>query len=118
MRGESSPNGGRAWRVEHRRQFRRESTDAESLLWRLLRGSQLGGAKFCRQHPLGPYVLDFYCPERRVAIETDGGQHLTAEGLDGDAVRTLYLEGRGIRVLRFTNLQILMETRAVQERIW
>ena len=116
MTAESDPDNGRRDRVQRRRQLRRESTDAELLLWRLLRGRQLG-AKFRRQHHVGPYVLDLYCPEQRVAVEADGAQHLTAEGLVRDELRTRYLEGKGIRVLRFTNLQILMEKESVLEAI-
>jgi len=113
----SDPDTQRRSRVERRRQLRRQSTDAELLLWRLLRGRQRGGAKFRRQHQVGPYVLDLYCPEQRVAVEADGAQHLTVEGVARDAVRTRYLESKGIRVLRFTNAQILTETDAVVEAI-
>ena len=115
--GESNPDNGRRGRAERRRQLRRESTGAELLLWRLLRGRQLAGAKFRRQHPVGPYVLDFYCPQQRVGVEADGGQHLTPAGLAKDEVRTRYLEGKGIRVLRFTDLQILRERASVLEAI-
>ncbi|MEK7751746.1 MAG: endonuclease domain-containing protein, partial [Acidobacteriota bacterium] len=71
--------------MERRRRLRREATDAESLLWRLLRGRQLAGEKFRRQHQVGPYILDYYCPSQKIAIEADGGQHLTVEGLARDA---------------------------------
>ena len=114
---ESCPDNSRTGHVERRRQLRRQSTDAELLLWRLLRGRQLGGTKFRRQHQVGPYLLDFYCPEHRLAVEADGGQHLTTEGLARDEVRTRYLEGKGIRVLRFSNVQILLEREGVQEAI-
>jgi len=56
-----------------------------------------------------PYVLDFYCVEKRLVVEADGSQHVTPEGLQSDAKRTYYLERRGLRVLRFTNLEILRE---------
>ncbi|MEK7995380.1 MAG: endonuclease domain-containing protein, partial [Planctomycetota bacterium] len=96
---------------------RREATDAESLLWRLLRGRQLAGEKFRRQHQVGPYILDYYCPSQKIAIEADGGQHLTVEGLARDAQRTRYLQDRGIRVLRFSNREILLETEGVLDVI-
>ncbi len=104
-------------RVELRRQLRKESTDAERLLWRLLRDRQACGAKFRRQHPVGPYVLDFYCPKQRLAVEADGGQHLTVEGMARDNARTRYLEDKGIRVLRLTNLEILQNKDTVLEAI-
>ena len=100
------------------RQLRRSSTDAERLLWRLLRNRQVAEAKFRRQHQYGPYILDFYCHEHKLVVEADGGQHTSPDGMARDAVRTRYLESRGIRVLRFTNLEILRETEAVIARIW
>ncbi len=66
-----------AERVELRRLLRKGQTDAEALLWHLLRARQIAGAKFRRQHPVGEYVLDFYCPEKLSAVEVDGGQHFT-----------------------------------------
>ncbi len=95
------------------RNFRRESTDAERLLWRHLRGRQLGGAKFRRQHQFGPYILDFYCAEQNLAVEADGGQHYSQDDEAKDAERTHYSTARGVRVLRFTNLEVLQETAAV-----
>ena len=68
---------------------------------------------FRRQRPFGPYVLDFYYIEKRLAIEADGGQHFTEEGLDADRGRTRYLEQRGVRVLRFTNREIILEGEGV-----
>ena len=103
--------------LQHCRRLRQESTDAERLLWRLLRNRQLIGVKFRRQHQFGPYILDFYCPERRLAIEVDGGQHAYDGMAARDAARTEYLETRGIRVLRFTNLQVSQEANAVAEAI-
>src|SRR3990172_5377122 len=115
MLDEADADEDRAVRCERRRQLRRRPTDAELLLWRLLRRKQLGGAKFRRQHQVEKYTLDFYCPAHKLAIEADGGQHMTAKGLAKDAIRTDYLKSRGISVLRFTNLQILTETEAVLE---
>ncbi len=92
-------------------------TDAESRLWYTLRRHGLEGRKFRRQHPFGPYILDFYCPSARLVVELDGGQHYEDEGLRSDEVRTRYLESRGLRVLRFTNLEALQETDAVLNSI-
>jgi very-short-patch-repair endonuclease len=99
------------------RNLRRQSTDAEAALWRHLRSRQLGGAKFRRQHEFGPYTLDFYCAEHRLAVEADGGQHLTPEGLAGDEMRRRYLQTCGIRVLRFSNLDVLNNLEGVLETI-
>ena len=96
-----------------RRHLRRVSTDTERLLWHHIRDRQLDGAKFRRQHAIGPYILDFYCPERQLAVELDGGQHLTNVGIEADARRTRELEQCGVRVLRFTNAEVLTELAAV-----
>jgi len=97
--------------------LRRSPTDAERRLWQSLRARQLEGAKFRRQFAFGPYVLDFYSPRHRLAIEVDGSAHLSPEGQALDAARTKYLEGRGVRVLRFTNTEVLTATDAVLERL-
>jgi len=99
------------------RALRREMTDAESKLWYHLRAHGLAGFKFRRQHPFGPYVLDFYCPIARLVIELDGGQHFEPETLVRDAERTRYLEESGLRVLRFTNFEALSETDATLNAI-
>jgi len=111
--------GERSVRLLNRvRQLRREQTDAEKRLWFLLNSRQLGGAKFRRQHEFGPVVLDFFCPEQHLVIEVDGSQHLTEEGLARDRGRTRYLEKNGLRVLRFTDREVLLETDGVLESIW
>jgi very-short-patch-repair endonuclease len=69
--------------------------------------------KFRRQYAFGPYVLDFYCPAQRLAIEVDGSGHLSHQGLIDDGQRTEYLEKRGVRVIRFTNTEVLAELGAV-----
>ncbi|QXP83781.1 DUF559 domain-containing protein [Methylococcus sp. Mc7] len=104
--------------LDNARALRKHATDAETLLWRLLRNQQLAGAKFRRQHSLPPYILDFYCHALKLAVELDGGQHNSAEGQQRDARRSAYLEERGIRVLRFWNNDVLRETEAVLEAIY
>jgi very-short-patch-repair endonuclease len=99
------------------RKLRADQTDAERLLWQRLRASQLAGHKFRRQHEFGGYVLDFYCVAAKLAVEVDGGQHLTAEGLLRDAQRSHFLELHGIRVLRLTNTQVLVEIELVLDGI-
>jgi very-short-patch-repair endonuclease len=90
-------------------------TDAELLLWRRLRRRQVEGQKFRRQHAVGPYVLDFFCHERGLAIEVDGSQHM--EMAAEDLRRTRYLATLGIKVMRFTNHEVLTETDAVLEAV-
>ncbi|MDP2784932.1 MAG: DUF559 domain-containing protein [Sulfurimicrobium sp.] len=101
--------------LEFTRTLRTQQTDAENLIWSLLRNRRLGDAKFRRQHPLSPYVLDFYCHEARLAIELDGGQHLENEG---DIQRDAWLKQHGIRVLRYWNNDVLAQTESVLEDIW
>ncbi len=104
--------------LEFARQLRSTATDAETLLWRHLRGRQLAGRKFRRQHPVPPYVLDFYCEELHLGIELDGGQHYLDEGQQRDQRRSEYLLCQGIRLLRFSNREVLLELPAVLERIY
>jgi very-short-patch-repair endonuclease len=94
--------------------LRRAMTDAERKLWSVLRNRQLDGAKFRRQQPIGPFIADFVCHERRLIVEADGGQH--ADDL-GDRRRTAFLESKGYRVLRFWNNDILTNLRGVAEVI-
>lgn len=77
-RPEMLPDDIRTWA----REMRGSMTDAESLMWHLVRNRRLAGAKFRWQHPVGRYILDFYCPENKLAIELDGGQHADAAGYD------------------------------------
>ncbi|MBF0246453.1 MAG: endonuclease domain-containing protein, partial [Alphaproteobacteria bacterium] len=82
------------------RTLRANMTEAETRLWSLLRARRLGGRKFRRQHPIGPYILDFACVDCRLAIEADGGQHANAKA---DERRTDFLQARCWSVLRFWN---------------
>ncbi|MCI0671916.1 MAG: endonuclease domain-containing protein [Myxococcaceae bacterium] len=104
--------------MPHSRNLRARITDAEALLWRYLRSRQLCGVKFRRQHPFGPYILDFYADEVRLVVELDGGQHFQPEQLERDAERTRFLVWHGLSVLRFDNVSVLRETDAVLTRIW
>ena len=90
-----------------RRALKTNQTEAEALLWSKLRNRQFLGLKFRRQYGIGEYIADFYCPEIRLVIELDGGQHLTADGLEYDRVRTEYLNCLGIKVIRFGNPEVL-----------
>lgn len=99
------------------KRLRSQLTDCERLLWRQLRNRQLAGMKFRRQHPCPPYVLDFYCAERMLAVELDGGQHYEETGLEKDRLRTDYLERKGLDVLRFSNLDVLQNLEGVLAEI-
>lgn len=103
--------------LKNARDLRQAQTDAENHLWFYIRNRRLGGYKFKRQYPLAPYILDFYCPEKRLAVELDGGQHFSEEGLAQDAKRDRFVAQEGIQILRFDNRQMLLETEAVLERI-
>ena len=92
------------------RSLRKSPTQSERTLWRSLRLRQFQGYKFRRQHPLGHYVVDFICLEKKLIVEVDGGQHL--ENLK-DLKRTAWLESRGFRVLRFWNDEALKEREVV-----
>lgn len=89
------------------RELRSSMTDAELALWVKLRRKQLHGLQFYRQKPLGNFIADFYCPAAQLVIEIDGGQHYEEDGRIRDRLRDGYLEGLGLRVLRFSNLDVL-----------
>lgn len=97
------------------RELRRNATEVERKLWSRLRNSQLDGHKFRRQHPIGPYIVDFFCEQVRVIIELDSGQHAVA--LDRDANRTAYLRNCGHRVIRFWNNEVFENIDAVLDSI-
>jgi adenine-specific DNA-methyltransferase len=104
--------------LEFARQLRREQTDAERLLWSLLRDRRFMGCKFRRQHPIEPYVVDFYCHAARLAIELDGGEHNEPAARARDEERTRFLEARGIRVLRFWNNEVFNNLEGVLQTIY
>lgn len=89
---------------ERRRLLRKSQTDAERKLWGILRNKQLNGLKFFRQYSVSKYILDFYCPAIRLAIEVDGGQHAESKY---DDIRTNYLKSKNIFVIRFWNNEVL-----------
>ena len=97
------------------RTLRKRFTDAELKLWRHLRGRQIGGEKFRRQHPLGRYVVDFVCLEKKLVVEVDGGQHAASEY---DKERTIWLESEGFRVIQFWNNEVLGDIGIVLEVIY
>ncbi len=97
---------------EHSRELRKNQTDAEKEIWRILSRQQMDGYKFRRQHPMGhTYIVDFICLEQRLIIELDGGQH--AEQIECDTKRTAFLEAEGYKVLRFWNNDVLSNIEGV-----
>ncbi len=101
--------------TDRAKHLRKNATDAERLLWYHLRRYQINGHKFRRQQPLGTYIVDFACFEKKLIIELDGGQH--SQQADYDTTRTEWLESQGFRVLRFWNNQVMKETDAVKSVI-
>ena len=93
------------------RELKQNMTDAETRLWFLLRAHRLEDVHFRRQHAIGPYVVDFCAPRQKLVIEVDGSQHADQE--DYDLERTVFIESRGYRVIRFWNHEVLQETDSV-----
>jgi very-short-patch-repair endonuclease len=106
------------WRLKHvRRVLRRQATPAERRLWQMLRRRQLDGLRFRRQYSIGHHVLDFYCPQHRLAVELDGASHDDPARRDHDAEREAFLRTRGVRVLRFENRLVFEQPEVVAEAI-
>ncbi|TWI76154.1 very-short-patch-repair endonuclease [Bradyrhizobium huanghuaihaiense] len=99
------------------RTLRRNSTDAERILWSELRAGRLNGASFRRQVPIEHYIADFICHAAKLVIELDGGQHFSDEGERADARRSAAIEAKGFKVLRFSNLDVMTNRGGVLETI-
>ncbi len=113
-----------AWKYEKpqlknmARGLRKNMTDAERKLWRSLRGRQINNMQFYRQRPIGVYIVDFYCPKKNLAIEIDGGQHYENTVIEKDNKRVKHLEEKfGLKIMRFTNLEVLRNIEGVLLRI-
>jgi very-short-patch-repair endonuclease len=100
------------------KKLRANTTPHERMLWRALRELPLEGTHFRRQAPIGPYIVDFFCPAKRLIIELDGGHHNKDEEAQCDRERQAWLEQEGYRVIRFWNSEISAELNAVLERIY
>ncbi len=100
------------------RKLRKESTDAEKRLWRLLRDRRFEDFKFRRQYPCGVYFIDFYCSFAKLAVELDGGGHGFPDQRARDEVRNQFLIFQGIQVLRFWNHQVRQQVEMVRFEIW
>ena len=99
------------------RQLRENMTDAERHLWAKIRMKQLKGYQFYRQKPTGDYIVDFFCPRAKLVIELDGSHHLVGEKIEYDRIRVEYLSSLGLRVMRFTNTDVLTHINGVIESI-
>lgn len=97
------------------KQLREEATFPERFLWSRLRANQIGGLHFRRQHPIGAYIVDFFCHEARLVVEVDGVSHDDRERNDAD--RTRYLQALGLRVIRFSDDEVLNDLNNVVYRI-
>ena len=93
--------------------MRQHMTDAEARLWRRLRKPGIDDLRFRRQAPVGPYIVDFFCPQHRLIVEVDGGQH----GNDADAERDVWLTAQGYRVMRVWNNDVMENVEGVCEVI-
>ena len=97
--------------------LRKRATDTEQLLWQHLRAKHFGGLKFKRQQPIGTYIVDFVCFEKKIIVELDGGQHAQPEKMQNDSIRDQRLEAQGYKVLRFWDNEVLTNIQGVLEVI-
>ena len=104
--------------LEFAKTMRHNATDAENLMWQLLRNKRFMNLKFRRQHVIKPYIVDFYCHKIGLVIELDGGQHGTDEGKEYDTERTKFLEALGLKVVRYWNHDVLGRTDVFLESLW
>lgn len=100
-----------------RQALRNNATPAEKKLWFYLRKSQLHNYKFRRQHGIGPFIVDFYCPEAKLAVELDGGVHFTDEAYAYDMERDKFLRENEIETLRFKNEEVFKDIESVLQTI-
>ena len=100
------------------RSLRKNMTLAERILWARLRKKQINGLQFYRQRPLGPYIVDFYCPAAKLIIEIDGGGHYFPNHVEYDRERDKYFSEHGFKVLRFNNLEVMKNLDSVLEVIY
>jgi len=117
LKGMKTTHHNRSELKSTRKALRNSLTSAEATLWRALQNSQLDGRKFRRQHSIGNYVLDFYCPAERLAVELDGQGHFTVSGETSDTERIAFLQTMLIRVVRFENKMVFEQIEFVLEAI-
>ena len=106
-------------RKEMRQTLRTHGTSAEAMMWKMLKGRQMDGAKFRRQFSIGSYILDSYCPEYQICVELDGDSHYSADGYEHDQKRNTYLyEEHGITTLRYENKDVFKFPEAICKQIF
>ena len=98
--------------------LRKRTTDTERRLWQYLRAKRFAGLKFRRQEPIGPYIVDFVCFEKKVIVELDGGQHALRAEVENDSRRNQWFESQGYTVLRFWDNEVFANVQEVLEVIW
>ena len=103
--------------VELARKLRKEQTPQESKFWSMVRNHRFYDLEFKRQYPMGDYIVDFICREKKIIVELDGGQHNELENIEYDKQRSLYLEERGYKVVRFWNNDIDSNMKGVYETL-
>ncbi len=101
----------------YRKQLRNSSTSAEAVLWTYLQKSQVENRKFRRQHSLGNFIADFYCPSEKLVVELDGEDHFWEPGIEKDRIKENYLKSIGIKVIRFENKWVFEDIAWVLEQI-
>ena len=106
---------GQAGHLDLKRRLRSNMTGPETRRWSRLRARQLQGLKFRRQHGIGPYIVDFYCPEQSLVSEVDGDSHADADQIVRDQLRDAYFQSLGLRVLRYFNDDIMKNLAGVLE---
>ena len=102
---------------DYAKELRKNSTPTEKLLWGYLKNRQTAGLKFRRQHPLDKFIADFYCHERKLIVELDGNVHDTKERKEADNGRTYELNEIGLKVIRFSNEEVLADIKNVLKKI-
>ena len=102
---------------QYGRESRQDSTEAEKLLWAVLRNRKLNGLKFRRQHPLDKFIVDFFCNEKKLVVELGGGVHNEKINKEYDEARTAMLAGLNVIVLRFKNEEVINDVQGVLKKI-
>jgi very-short-patch-repair endonuclease len=103
---------------KRRRELRHNQTNAEKVFWSQVLSRQFNGMRFFRQYSLGPYILDFYCPKVKLAVELDGGQHNQSKNREYDTSRSEYLKAHGIEVIRFWDNEVLLDVQGVLNKLF
>ena len=103
--------------IDLARKLRKNLTSQEKILWQLFRNHQFYGYEIRRQSPIGKYIVDFVCRKKKIIIELDGGQHNSPDNILADAERTIYLESKGYKVVRFWNNEVTNNIDGVYKKL-